>query len=425
MTTCNSEPSPPPPGPDSVVPQPGPVTQIERIASIDVLRGFALLGILVMNIQAFAMIEAAYFNPTAYGDLTGANFLVWLFSHALADQKFMTIFSMLFGAGIVLMAERAEARGLRPAGAHYRRMLWLVLFGILHAHLLWYGDILYLYGMCGLVVYLFRKLRAPWLIVLGLLSLAVVSVLFVFFGWSMQFWPEEAMTDMASDWQPPPEEVAEELGIYRSGWLEQMERRVPAALEFELFVFFVWGAWRAGGLMLIGMALYKLGVFGARLSRAVYVGMAAVGLPLGLAIVLYGVSRNLAANWDVSYSHFFGWQFNHWGSLLVSTAWIALVMLVCRHGILTNLTQALAAVGQMAFTNYILHTIICTTIFYGHGFGLFGHVERVGQIGIVFAVWALQLAISPIWLRHYRFGPLEWLWRSLTYLTFQPMRRGT
>lgn len=100
-------------------------------------------------------------------------------------------------------------------------------------------------------------------------------------------------------------------------------------------------------------------------------------------------------------------------------------MLVCRHGILRQLTRALAAVGQLAFTNYVLHTIICTTIFYGHGFGLFGHVGRVGQIGIVFAVWALQLAISPIWLRHYRFGPLEWLWRSLTYLEFQPMRRGT
>ena len=425
MTASNSRPLPPPPGPDSVVPQPGPVTQVERIASIDVLRGFALLGILVMNIQAFAMIEAAYFNPAAYGDLTGANLLVWLCSHAFADQKFMTIFSMLFGAGIVLMAERAESRGLRPAGAHYRRMLWLVLFGILHAHLLWYGDILYLYGMCGLVVYLFRRLRAPWLIVLGLLSLAVVSALFVFFGWSMQFWPEEAMTDMANDWQPPPDEVAEELGIYRGGWLEQMARRVPAALKMETFVFFVWGAWRAAGLMLIGMALYKLGVFGARLSRVVYLGMSAAGLLLGLAIVLYGVSRNLAANWDVSYSQFFGWQFNHWGSLLVSAAWVGLVMLVCRQGALPKLTQALAAVGQMALTNYILQTIICTTIFYGHGLGLFGHVERVGQMGVVFAVWALQLAISPIWLRHYRFGPLEWLWRSLTYLRFQPMRRGT
>jgi uncharacterized protein len=415
MTASDSQPPP----------QPGPVTQGDRIASIDVLRGFALLGILVMNIQTFAMIEAAYFNPTAYGDFTGPNFLVWLFSHAFADQKFMTIFSMLFGAGIVLMAERAESKGLRPAGAHYRRMLWLVLFGILHAHLLWYGDVLYWYGMCGLVVYLFRRLRAPWLIVLGLLSLVLVSVLFVFLGWSMQFWPEEAMTDVANDWQPPPDKVAEELRIYRGGWLEQMARRGPAAREMETFVFFVWGAWRAGGLMLIGMALYKLGVFGARLSRAVYLVMASVGLLLGLAVVLYGVSRNLAADWGVSYSQFFGWQFNHWGSLLVSAAWVGLVMLVCQQGVWSQLTQALAAVGQMAFTNYMLQTIICTTIFYGHGFGLFGHVERVGQIGIVFAVWALQLAISPIWLRHYRFGPLEWLWRSLTYLAFQPMRRGT
>jgi uncharacterized protein len=400
------------------------VTQTERVVSIDVLRGFALLGILIVNIQAFSMIEAAYFNPTAYGDFTGPNLLVWLLTHAFADQKFMTIFSLLFGAGMVLMAERAESRGLRPAGAHYRRMLWLILFGILHAHLLWYGDVLYLYGMCGLVVYLFRKLRPPWLIVLGLVSLAVVSALFLFIGWSMPYWPPEAMSEMATDWQPPPDAVAEELAIYRGGWLEQMQQRVPTALEFQVFVMFIWGGWRAGGLMLIGMALYKLGIFSARRSRAFYLGMVVTGLLLGLPTVLYGVARNFASGWDVTYSHFLGWQFNHWGSLFVSAAWIGLVMLVCLHGAWKGLTRSLAAVGQMAFSNYLLHTIICTTIFYGHGFGLFGRVERVGQLAIVVAIWILQLALSPLWLRRFRFGPLEWLWRSLTYLELQPMRRG-
>jgi len=259
--------------------------------------------------------------------------------------------------------------------------------------------------------------------VLGLLSLLMITILFGLFGWSMQLWPEEAQNALAADWQPPPDEVARELGIYRGGWLEQMEHRVPAALEFQTFVFLIWGFWRAGGLMLIGMALYKLGFFSAKRSSATYWWMVVTGFVLGAPVILFGVSLDFAANWDVRYSHFFGWQFNHWGSLLISAGWVGAVMLVCRRGVLPRLTRALAAVGQTALSNYLLQTILCTTLFYGHGFGLFGRVERVGQVGIVIAIWALQLTISPIWLRTFRFGPFEWLWRTLTYLKPQPLRR--
>src|SRR5688572_28004212 len=127
----------------------GPVTEYERIESMDVLRGFALLGILLMNIQSFSMITAAYLNPTAYGDLTGVNFWVWTLSHLLAAEKFISIFSMLFGACVVHMWRRAEHNGASATRLHYRRVGWMILFGLLHAHLLWYGDILYTYGMCG------------------------------------------------------------------------------------------------------------------------------------------------------------------------------------------------------------------------------------------------------------------------------------
>src|SRR5712692_3063027 len=158
------------------------IPEPERIASLDVLRGLAVLGILVMNIQSFAMIEAAYSNPTAFGDLKGANYLVWLLSHVLADQKFMTIFAMLFGAGIVLMTGRREKAGLRTAAVHYRRMGALALFGILHAYVFWYGDILFSYALCGMLVYLLRRLR-PWLqLVLGTLCVAGPSMLLLIGG---------------------------------------------------------------------------------------------------------------------------------------------------------------------------------------------------------------------------------------------------
>jgi uncharacterized protein len=116
-------------------------------------------------------------------------------------------------------------------------------------------------------------------------------------------------------------------------------------------------------------------------------------------------------------------QFNYWGSLLISLGWVGLIMLLCKHDLMRPITRSLAAVGQMAFTNYIMQTVLCTLIFYGHGLGLFGRVERVGQIAIVFGIFVLQMIVSPIWLRYFRFGPLEWLWRSLTYWKPQPMRR--
>lgn len=144
---------------------------------------------------------------------------------------------------------------------------------------------------------------------------------------------------------------------------------------------------------------------------------------MGIPIIIYGMQRNFAQGWAAPDFFFLGQQFNYWASLLVALGWVSLVMLACQRASLGWFTQRLAAVGRMAFTNYILQTAICTTLFYGHGFGLFGQVERTGQAGIVLAIWAFQLIVSPIWLRHFMFGPLEWLWRSLVYLKRQPFRR--
>jgi uncharacterized protein len=401
-----------------------PVSQPERTRSLDILRGFALLGILVMNIQTFAMPAAAYINPTAWGDLSGANYLVWLLSHLLADQKMMTIFSMLFGAGIVLFSSRAEARGLSAARLHYRRMFWLLLFGAMHAYLLWYGDILFLYAVCASVVFWFRRWPPRRLILMGVAVLSVATAVFLFFGWSMPHWPPEELDAFVEEsWRPSPGRLEGEVATYRGGWLAQMDHRAPEAFKFQTFFLAIWGFWRASGLMLIGMALYKLGVFSAARDAGFYWRLAAAGALLGIPVVAYGVHWNFANDWGPT-SLFLGSQFNYWGSLLVSLGWVGVVMLLCKRGALDWLTRRLAAVGQLAFTNYILHTVVCTAIFYGHGLGLFGQVERTGQIAIVFGVWAFQLALSPVWLRHYRFGPLEWLWRCLTYGQRQPIRRG-
>jgi uncharacterized protein len=403
-----------------------PIGAGERIESIDVLRGVALLGILAMNIQSFAMIGAAYFNPTAYGDLTGANWLVWYVCRLIADQKFMTIFSMLFGAGIVVFTTRSEQKRGRSAGLHYRRMGWLILFGLLHAHLLWYGDILYSYGMCGMIAYLFRRLRPSWLIAIGFVLILVASLLSCFFGWAMGFVPEEVWAERSAEilegWQPDAATIQKELDAYRGSWLGQMPRRMLGAATFETFVFLIFVVWRVTGLMLVGMALLKLGVLSAKRSTGFYATLVAIAALVGVPIVAWGVHRSEATDWDYVESFFFIAQYNYWASIIVSFGWIGLVMLICRAPI-GWIMRPFAAVGRMAFTNYIAQTVICTTIFYGHGFGLFGEVSRVGQLGVVLAVWAVLLVISPIWLRFFRFGPLEWLWRSLSYWRRQPMRR--
>ncbi len=408
------------------MPHTSPVPQTERIDSLDTLRGFALLGILVMNIQSFAMPGTAYMNPTSYGDLHGVNYWVWFLGRVLADQKFMTIFSMLFGAGIILFTTRVKAAGGSPLRMHYRRTFWLLVLGLAHAYLLWYGDILVLYSICALVLYPARKLFPRWQLALGLFLLSMGSAISVFGGLTLDYWPPEQSKEMKeSAWQPTPELLKVELAAYRGPWVGQLAHRVPESLEFETANTFYWGFWRAGGLMLVGMALYRWGVFSAALSSGNYITMAVVGFLVGVPLIIYGIQRDFVTGWDFRTSFFFNEQCNYWGSVFVSMAYVGFVMLIFKSGAIAFFTRRLRAVGQMAFTNYLMHTLTCCMIFYGPGLGLFGDVSRLGQILIVFAIWIAQLIYSPLWLKYFRFGPFEWLWRSLTYWSLQPMRRAT
>ena len=170
-----------------------------------------------------------------------------------------------------------------------------------------------------------------------------------------------------------------------------MSFRVPDSLQMETIFFVVFTFWRVTGLMLVGMALFKLGVFSAKRPSSLYWTLIAVGLLIGIPVTLYGTYRDFAAGWDFLYSFFYGTQFNYWASLLVSLGWVGAIMLASKAAALVPLTRRLAAVGRMAFTNYIMHTVVCTTLFYGHGLGLIGKVSRVEQFAIVLVIWAVQL----------------------------------
>lgn len=440
---------------ESADPRAGSGGEDARHGALDALRGVAVLGILLMNIVSFALPMAAYMNPmstglTPYaGDYHGVNGVVWAVAHVIADQKFMSIFSMLFGAGIVLLAGKVE-RGARgsPAAVHYRRIAWLLLFGMIHAYALWYGDILVLYAMCGAVVYLVRRWRPRWLLVAGAALTLVAVPISAGYGGMLWLVREEARAhaatlsegrespperaEMAAAWQeitsefdPTPEQVEEQIAAGRGGYVEYVTANASAAWMVQTVVAVIWGLWRAGGLMLIGMALFKLGVLTGERSARLYVWMAAIGYGVGLPLVLVGAWMQHASGFDVVRWFILDGQFNYVGSVGVALGHVALVMLATRSGRFRAALSRLASVGRMAFTNYISQTLLCTLLFAGWGLGLYGRLERWQLLGVVGGVWALQLAWSPWWLARFRFGPLEWLWRSLTYLRLQPLRRSS
>ncbi|MDF2179478.1 DUF418 domain-containing protein [Aliiglaciecola sp. CAU 1673] len=385
----------------------------QRLISLDVLRGIALLGILLMNIQSFAMPGAAYINPTAYGDLTGINLWVWSLSHIFADQKFMALFSMLFGVGVLVFTDNAKQKSTSVATLHYRRMGWLLLFGLIHGYLIWYGDILFCYALCGMLLYWVRNCRVRTLLLLAFVAAIIGSALNLLTGFAIAQLPPEALVEMNKSWLPSAAQLQQELDAYRGSYLEALAFRAEETLFMQTYVMLTMFIWRALAMMLLGMALYRLGFFSLRLSVRRYVVIATTTLLMGLALVLFGLSQHFQQDFALQYSMFTGTQFNYWGCFLMATGYAALIMAWVKAGGLCWFQSRLAAVGKTAFSNYILQSLLCTGLFYG--LGLFGHLSRYEQLLVVQAIWLLQLVLAPIWLKHFQYGPLEWLWRGLTY----------
>ena len=391
--------------------------QIHRILSIDIIRGVAVLGILIMNIQSFAMVSAAYLNPAAFGDLSGTNKTIWILSHVLADQKFLSIFSMLFGIGILLFSDSIEKKGYRPVRFYYRRLFWLFSFGLIHGYLFWHGDILVAYAVCGALAFLFRKLSPLVLIALAAIIFFIPAFNYWLFGSSMEMWPAEAVENLKTSWAPSYEVIQKEITALTGGVASQLKWRIPETFKMQTFIFLIWMGWRAFAMMLLGMALFKLGIFSVGFSKKFYSVAALSALLIGYLLILIGVNKNFDADWSVEYSMFFGSLWNYFGSLFVALGYLAIMMLLTKYFKM----RLLSKVGKMAFTNYLLMTIICTFFFYAMGY--FGQVERQGQIFMVLLVWGVLLIFSWLWLKYFNFGPAEWLWRYLTYGNKPPFQR--
>ena len=397
-----------------------PVEAGARIQTLDVLRGVAVLGILAVNAAAFALpMDAAMAPEQSPFPLVGASALARWLVEVFFHQKFVTLFSMLFGVSIFLVGgERGdEARGrvLR------RRLLWLALFGLIHGLAFWYGDILLLYAWSGLFVMLMRSMSARSLILFGAASTLALATLQAATMWMTVNGPA-LLVDALSDESLSLAEgaVSASIAAYHSGW--------PAGLIENLKA---WGILQSASLfgyvfatislMMLGLGLFKAGFFHGRLPTRVYLILIAVG---GAVLALLGVLewREITAGPGVEATQ--GWaKVVASYPIFITLAYASGLILLTSRGV-GWVRRLFAPVGQMAFTNYLTQTLIMTSLFYmPWGPRLMGQVDYPGQWAIVVAVWALQLIWSPLWLSWFRMGPLEWLWRRLSYGHDLPLRR--
>ncbi len=423
---------------DAALPAPG-----ERLSSLDTLRGFALLGILLMNIVGFAFHHEAYDNPTTAGGATGWNLWIWYVLHVVAEGKMRCLFSLVFGASVVVLTSRNEGKPW-AADLYYRRTLWLLVLGIAHSFLLWQGEILYGYALCSFALYPFRRM-APR----GLIALASALVVYCSVYYSIQAWKTQGMiregvaaeakaargvalsgeeTGARDEWKafrenrkPSPEALEKDAADWRGNpWEVLLARGKVVVLWTSIPWYHPWNM-DVLSMMLFGMAMMKLGVLSGARSTRFYAILVFVGYGLAVPVLAYDGWGIVKSGFDPVVQSYSAAIYDA-GRLAVACGHLGFLMLVCRLGWLRGLTGRLAAVGQMALTNYLTHSVVCAFLFTGYGLGLYGRLERYQVYLVVLALWVFQLGISPVWLRHFRFGPAEWAWRSLTHWKRQPMR---
>lgn len=429
-----------------------PVSQSQRIIALDILRGVALLGILLMNIPGFSMPD--YFSEAFRSNPKDVNFWVRAVEIIFFEGKMRALFSAIFGAGIILFTINKERDGGSSTALFYRRMAWLVVFGLIHSHiLLWAGEILYYYGVIGMIAFLFRKMKPRYLaMAIPLLAIIEFVASTIFFqdirGKRIAF--TEAVTAQKEnrplsdaqnlalkEWKEiemdliPSREVAAEHTVSMKSDYSTVAKYIRKISWEGQTKYLIYSIWDPLALMLLGMALFKWGFLTLEWSRKDYLRTILIGYGLGYPLVIWNFYYNyinfptLEAGLVHMEQHAINWMDLIYPvqRILLMMAHAALILLAIQAGMFSGLFNRLRAVGQMAFTNYIVHTLICTFIFFGYGLNYFAEVEFYKIYSVVFAIWILQLSYSAPWLKRFLFGPCEWLWRSLTYGKIQPMKR--
>lgn len=421
-----------------------PTQKKSRINSLDVIRGIALLGILLMNINGMGL-PFSYSDPTVAGGSEGLNLNVWIANNMLFEGTMRGLFTLLFGAGVILLTSRLEksGAGITTADIYYRRILWLLVFGLINVWvLLWHGDILFPYALFALFLFPFRNTSVKKLLTIGCLLIGLGIL------WDVSDHQNHLKTQKESleaqtlkdqgatlsedqesslkDWETfktkkTPEEVNRAIENMHQGYWDVLMSKVKQNQFMQTWFPYRYWIWDILSYMLLGMAFFKLRIFHGERTFVFYVMMLIIGYAVGLSINYYETQLLLDSNFDPMATSKAG-QTYQIGRIFTTIGHVGLFMLFIKSGILGFLQKALAAVGTMALTNYLMHSVITSIIFYGFGFSMFGKLQRFELYYIVGGIWIFQLMVSPIWLKYFQYGPMEWLWRSLTYQKKQPFR---
>ena len=434
--------------PEASVSAAAPVSQAERIHALDTTRGFAVLGILLMNIWSFAGPQAIYDYPVAAADWGGAPLATWTVMHTLFEGSQRALFSLLFGAGMLLMVTRLDASSSgRSRSIYYRRLWLLMLFGLFDLFvLLWPADIIFVYGVCGLALYPLRRCKPLTLLLLAVVVFSAQTTLRTL-DWqeSQQLQAEypryladptiaadPEVAERIKDWETKlnrarpkldDPKLQESIRITREGALGEF---LLAKLKTSLVLLLVLGlkvmVLDSLGAMLVGMALLKLGFLTLKLSTRSYLLTMLVGYGIGLPVAGWEAASLIATDFDpiLKARHLIHYDARR---IAVALGHASAILLLCRAFPSGWLITKLAAVGRMALSNYLGQSILCGLLFYTVGFGLYAQFTGYHLWLVVLGVWIVQIAFSNWWLNRYQFGPFEWLWRSLTYKRRQPMHK--
>jgi uncharacterized protein len=441
---------------ESLIP-PTPVAVKERIFSLDVIRGAALLGILAVNIDNFAAPEAWHDIPIGTpivafpGPHAPLHLIILMLKWTFFEGKMNFLFCMLFGAAVVLMTTRAQQRGAgqQIADIYLRRNLWLALFGLLHGLFIWSGDVLFQYGLVGvLILYPCRKLKAATLFITGTcISVPVVTIALFFWLGATNDFNLSRQAAVADARERAGQPLTPEQTQARRDWTARVESQKVTRQSIDSSMAVVHEPYLAGvlgrvgnylgpraalthftfglvtlGAMLIGMALFKSGFLTAEKSYATYIWTAALGFLVATPLYIIGI-------WKAYTNGFSVLSLDQWLALPYylnreagGLAVLSTILLVVKSGVFRTFQSMLAAVGRTALSNYLLTSILCQFLFLWGPLKLYGKLDYCEYNYVVLAIWMINLIGSTLWLRAFRFGPTEWVWRSLTYQKLQPMR---
>ena len=428
-----------------------PIAQQERITLIDSIRGIALLGILLMNIVVFGIPFPAFLKLSVLHEIGTINEKAWFLIEWPLEGTMRAIFSMLFGAGIILFTSRFEKRGEGMLVADYfmRRQLWLLVFGLINAFIfLWVGDILFEYALAGMALFAFRNLSPKKLMIAAGIVLMIATArdnrdlyiqkAIVTKGEAIEKLDptvikltekqKDAFAEMKSfkevnslltQQQLYEKNLRQTSGNFKEVYNNLSDRAMN--LEFYFGYFKIWDYIQ---FMLLGMALFKLGILTGKVASKIYWWLFIVGLGGGLIISYYRLQPELLYKFnDFDLAKHVSFDYYAISRTFRSIGIFGLILLLYKSGYFKWLFALTRPVGQMAFTNYLMQSVLCGLFFYGFGFGMIGKLQRYELYYVVAVVWVVEICWSHLWLKYFRFGPLEWLWRSLTYWKMQQIKR--